>query len=80
MPTENPRVNVVMDCPVYDAVARLARRDRMSLSGKMNDLVKRALELHEDAGLVEIADARRRTLSRRAALSHEQVWKAQPTR
>lgn len=80
MPTTNPRVNVVLGRRVYDAVARLARRDRVSLSGKMKDLVKDALELQEDTALVELAEARRRTFSRQAALSHEQVWKPRHTR
>ncbi len=74
MPTSNPRVNVMLDPPLYEAVSRLARRDRVSLSTKMKDLVKDALELQEDLVLAALAEERERTFARKPALSHEQAW------
>ncbi len=74
MPTSNPRVNVMLDPSLYDAVSRLARRDRVSLSTKMKDLVKDALELQEDLVLAALAEERERTFAREPALSHEQAW------
>jgi hypothetical protein len=62
MPSKNPRVNTVLPPEIYKAVARLAKRDGISLSHKVNDLVREALELEEDAGLDSIA--KRRKVSR----------------
>lgn len=76
MPTKNPRVNVVLERPLYDAIGRLARREGTSLSTKARDLLRDALETHEDLGLGEIAAERERSLDRTAARTHEAVWRA----
>ncbi len=75
MPAQNPRVNVVLERPLYDAVRRLARRDRISVSSKVRDLVGRALETEEDLALAVVAEERERTFKRGRALSHKQVWR-----
>ena len=74
MPTKHPRLNVVLEPPVYRSVKQLARRDGMSLSLKARDLIRDALELYEDAYLGELAHERAATFDRRKALTHEQVW------
>lgn len=74
MPARNPRVNVVLERPLYDVVKRLARRDRISMSSKVRDLVGRALEAEEDAALAVLAERREGTFERAQALSHQQVW------
>jgi metal-responsive CopG/Arc/MetJ family transcriptional regulator len=51
MPTKNPRINVVLEEPLYATIERLARRDKVSLSLKVRDLVKEALEIEEDIAL-----------------------------
>lgn len=76
MPARNPRVNIVLERPLRDAVERLARRDGLSMSAKVRDLVTRALEAEEDAALASLAERRERTFRRRTALSHRQVWGA----
>lgn len=76
MPAKNPRVNVVLERPVYDALGRLARREGTSLSTKARDLLLGALETFEDLALAEIAAERERTLDRSAGLSHDAVWGA----
>lgn len=58
MPSKNPRVNTVLPPNIHEVVARLAKRDGVSLSHKVNDLVREALELEEDAGLDSIASKR----------------------
>lgn len=78
MPASNPRVNVVLEPPLYRAVERLARRDRVSLSTKMRDLVREALEVAEDVALTDLADRRARSFRRRTALSHDEVWRGRP--
>jgi hypothetical protein len=74
MPARNPRINVVLERPLYQAVERLAHRDQVSLSTKMRDLVREALELEEDSRLAAIAERRERSFVREAALSHARVW------
>ncbi len=80
VPTRNPRINVVLERPLYRSVERLARRDRVSLSTKMRDLVREALELEEDPGLASLAERRERSFTRKSALSHERVWGRRRTR
>lgn len=75
MPTKNPRVNVVLERPLYEVLRRLAKRDRISVSSKVRDLVSRALETEEDVALAALAEQRERTFNRGRALSHEQVWR-----
>ena len=75
MPAKNPRVNVVLERPVYDALGRLARREGASLSTKARDLLRQALETHEDFELAALAEERAQTLNTAAGLTHEQVWR-----
>jgi hypothetical protein len=74
MPTKQPRLNVVLEAPVWSSVQQLARRDGMSLSMKARELIREALELHEDAYLAQRAHERAGTFVRSKALTHEQVW------
>ena len=74
MPATNPRVNVVLESPLFQAVARLARKEGVSLSLKVRDLVREAVELHEDQYLASVAAEREKTFYRSRALTHHQVW------
>jgi hypothetical protein len=74
MPTTNPRVNVVLEGPVYEGLRRWAKRDGVSLSLKVRDLVKDALEAEEDRALADFAKERERTLDRNKAMTHSQTW------
>lgn len=81
MPAKNPRVNVVLERPLFEAIRRLAKRDRISVSSKVRDLVTRALEAEEDVALAALAERREQSFDRGRALSHEQVWgKARPAK
>jgi hypothetical protein len=60
MPSTHPRINTVLEPPLYKAVKRLADRDGVSLSQKVRDLVREALELLEDAALEELVSERRK--------------------
>ena len=75
MPTTSPRVNVVLEKPLYQRLRKLAAKDGVSLSTKVRDLIREALEEYEDAFLVRLADERMKTFDRSKALSHNQVWK-----
>lgn len=79
MPATNPRVNVVLEEPVYEGLRRWAKRDGVSLSLKVRDLVKDALEAEEDRALARLAKDREQTFDRKKALTHAQAW-ASPKR
>ena len=74
MPARNPRINVVLEEPLYVTVERLAKRDKLSLSLKVRDLVKEAIEMEEDLALSAFAEERDKTLRKAMALKHAEVW------
>ncbi len=74
MPTKNPRINVVLEKPLYETVRRLAEKEDVSLSLKIRDLVREALEAQEDAALAQFAEEREKSFKRSRALTHKQVW------
>jgi hypothetical protein len=69
MPTTLPRISTVVDRPIYEAVALLAKRDGVSLSQKARDLLLEALELIEDAGLEAIVERRRKNMGKSIQLA-----------
>jgi hypothetical protein len=74
MPTNNPRVNVVLEKPLYSNVERLAKRDGVSMSLKVRDLLREALEIDEDVALSKFAGIREQSFNRKKSLKHEEVW------
>jgi hypothetical protein len=68
-------VNVVLEKPLFMALKKLATKDGVSLSTKVRDLIREALEEYEEAFLVNVAQERAKTFKRAQALTHEQVWK-----
>ena len=56
MPTKNPRVNVALEHPLFECVSSWARCDGISLSLKVRDVVKAAVEAEENAVLAEYAE------------------------
>ena len=74
MPAKNPRINVVLNDYLYQDVRLLAKRDNVSLSAKVKDLLKEALETQEDIYLVMLAEKRETSWDDSAALSHEDIW------
>ena len=74
MPARNPRVNVVLEKPLYEAVGHLAKEEGISLSTVVRDLVKEAIEIREDIDLGRIAESRKKSLKRSRALAHKDIW------
>jgi hypothetical protein len=74
MPTTKPRINIILEEPLYKTVEELADRDGVSLSLKARDLIREALEIQEDVALTSFADAREKTFRKSKALKHEKVW------
>ncbi|NOY64617.1 MAG: ribbon-helix-helix protein, CopG family [Nitrospirae bacterium] len=74
MPAKNPRINVVLEESLYKSIEHLAKRDGVSLSMKVRDLVKEALEIEEDIALSRFAEEREKTFRKTRALKHNEVW------
>lgn len=75
MPTKNPRVNMVLERTLFEALQRIAERDGVSLSLKARDLIREAIESSEDVTLGWVARERESTFKRGKALRHDQVWR-----
>ena len=74
MPTKNARVNVVLEKPLYTVVSEYAKKQGVSKSMIVRDLIKEALELREDLALAEFAEMRETTTGASKALDHKEVW------
>jgi transcriptional antiterminator Rof (Rho-off) len=74
MPTDNPRVNIVVEPSLYGLMHDLAKKEGVSMSALARDLIRGALELREDVALAALAEERDRTFDRKKSLSHKQVW------
>ena len=74
MPTKNPRINVVLENPLYERVKLLADQDGVSLSTKVRDILKATLDIMEDIQLAGFVEAREASWKDQDALSHEEVW------
>jgi len=74
MPAKNPRINIVLDMPLYKNVQFLAEKDGVSLSAKVRELLKEAMETHEDIYLSALAEERETTFDMDSALTHEEAW------
>jgi predicted DNA-binding protein len=72
--TKNPRINVVLEKPLYERVEYLAKKEGVSLSLKARDLIRESLETYEDLFLSEFAEQREATFNRAEALTNEEMW------
>ncbi len=75
MPTKNPRVNIVIEPPLYKVMNDLAASEGVSMSTLARDLIRDALSVREDVALAAFADKRIKTFKRKTALTHKDVWK-----
>jgi len=75
MATKNPRINVVIEKPLYDAIKGLAHSEGISMSLKARDLLRNALEYSEDSMLTKIAEHREKSFNRKKAFTHKQILK-----
>jgi predicted DNA-binding protein len=74
MPAKNPRINVVLEEPLYREVRFLAKNDGVSMSTKVRDLIREVLETQEDIYLAKIADYRVSSWKEPLGLPHEETW------
>ena len=75
MPTQNPRINVVVEPSLHNTLSKLAKKTGVSLSLLSRDLIKDALEIKGDIYWDEIAQERDKSFSKGKSLSHKDVWK-----
>ena len=66
---------VVLETPLYRWVQRQAKKEWLSLSMKMRDLVREAYETYEDRYWSREGGKRLKGFKRSQALSHEAFWK-----
>lgn len=74
MPTQNPRINVCLDEALYQSVRLLAEKDNLSLSAEVKNLLKEAIESHEDFHMAELASEREKSWNEAKAISHDDFW------
>lgn len=74
MPTKKPRVNIVVEPPLYRTMHELANKEGISMSTLARDLIREALELREDMAIAHFAETRMKTFERNSALSHDETW------
>ncbi len=74
MPTKNPRINIVIEKPIYSIIETLAKEKGVSMSMVTRELIKEALEIEEDVVLASFAEEREKTFNKDKSLSHEEVW------
>ena len=73
MPTSNPRVNVVLEEPLYRRLMAMAKKERVSLSLQARDIISKALETYEDRFFGRIAEKRLKTPVSKC-VSHQKAW------
>ncbi len=74
MPTELPRVQVTLDSDTNGLLTLLAEKYDKSVSATAADLIRKALELNEDAYLADISN-QRMSKDNGKRFSHEEAWR-----
>ncbi|MBP9864119.1 hypothetical protein KBC54_01560 [Patescibacteria group bacterium] len=73
MPSTKNRINLTVPADIEQTLIRFAKRDDTSVATTALELIRRALEIEEDAALLTIAE--RRESKRAKTISHAQAWK-----
>ncbi len=77
MATKLPRLNVAVEPSLFRTIQKLSKREGLSMSLIVRDLVREALAIHEDVFWAREAAAREKTSVRSKAKSHTEVWRSQ---
>jgi predicted DNA-binding protein len=73
MATDNPRIQVMLDTETNGLLANLAGQQKRSISATAAELIREALELHEDMLLAKHGDERFKATKK--WVSHDDAWK-----
>lgn len=74
MSTKHPRLNVVLEEPLYLGVKNLARKEGVSLSLMARDLIRKALEDYEDSYWGRKAEEREKSFDIHKAHRHSDIF------
>ena len=72
MLTDNSQIQVVLDMQTGALLTNFAKEQARSISATAADLIREALELHEDISLSEFAD--KRLKDNKNWISHDKAW------
>jgi len=73
MPTTKQRIALALDPDLDFALRAVAERANVPVATKAAELLREALEMHEDIVFAQLADSRMKGKAK--WLSHDQVWK-----
>ncbi len=73
MPTQKPRLNLVLDPFDLEIISRFAKKTGKSIAGAGKELILKALELEEDFYFSKESEKRLKEDGKR--YSHEEAWK-----
>lgn len=73
MATDNPRIQVMLDNETNGLLANLALQQKRSVSATAAELIREALELHEDVLLSRHGD--KRLAEAKKWIDHKDAWK-----
>jgi len=74
MPAKNPRLTTVVEKPIYIWLKKRAKKQGISVSLLMRDLLREVYEQEEDIYWSAVADERMESFDRKKALSHKDAW------
>lgn len=74
MPAKSPRINIVLERPLYALIGRMAKQRGLSRSTLTRDLIRDALEIQEDSYLADVAARREASADEKGLLEHDEVW------
>lgn len=66
---------VVLEPPLYRWIQKMAKKEGLSLSMKLRDLIREVYESYEDRYWSREGEKRLKSFKRSHALSHEEFWK-----
>jgi hypothetical protein len=75
MAAKSPGIVAVLEKPLYQRIEQAARAEGVSLSAKVRDLLREAMELEEDAYWVKEGEKRLATFRDSEALTHDEAWR-----
>lgn len=75
MATAHPRLMVVLEPMLYRWVKTCSKKEGLSLSAKLRDLIREAYESYEDRFWAKEAEKRMARFDRKKFLTHEEFWK-----
>jgi len=74
MPSKNPRLNVVLEKEIFEALEEISKKKGISRSLLARDLIKEALEVYEDVYWDKVAIKRDKSFTPESALTHDEIW------